>query len=406
MTAPRNPRFPLFDSLRAIAALSVLLFHIAFVLEGFTDPNWGRYATQLNIGVTLFFLISGFLLYRPFARARFAGDPFPSVGAYATRRLFRIVPAYWVALVVIALWIDLPIVFEHWYLHFTFLHVYEGIDLLTGVGHTWTLAVEMTFYLFLPLWAFALSRVPVRSPRQFALTELGGLAVLFAIGVVWNLTQIEKVNGVVLFSTEVATLPRFLDHFALGMGVAVASVVLAERARQPGLVRLVERRSWLPWLAAAATFVLLCEIGSGYASHDVEPLRHELRGLVALCLLLPAVFGEGAGGAVRRLLASRALMWVGLISYSLYLWHPAIVRELVYTDLDEEFGWWLPAILSAIASIVVAAISFYLVERPALRLGRRLSGRRDDPGAPGAGAGLGAPADEAPADVPTPSGAR
>ena len=87
MTAPRNPRFPLFDSLRAIAALLVLAFHIAFVYEGFDNQSWGRYATQLNIGVTVFFLISGFLLYRPFVRARYAGEPLPDLRAYATRRL-------------------------------------------------------------------------------------------------------------------------------------------------------------------------------------------------------------------------------------------------------------------------------------------------------------------------------
>ena len=403
----RNPRFPLFDSLRAIAALSVLLFHIAFVLEGFTSPTLGRYATQLNIGVTIFFLISGFLLYRPFARARLAGDGFPGVGSYAVRRLFRIVPAYWVALTVIALWVGLPVVFDHPWLHYTFTQVYDRRDLLTGVGHTWTLAVEMTFYLFLPVWAFLLRRLPSRTHRQFVLTEALPLVLLWAAGLTWNLTQIEHVNGLVLFSPEVATLPRFLDHFALGMGLAVASVALAGRERQPLPVRVVERASWLPWLAAGAAFVVLCNLGSSYVSADAEPLRHEVRGLVALCLLLPAVFGESRGGAVRRLLASRPLTWVGLVSYSLYLWHPAIAQKIVYTNLDERFGWFPVAVLVAIAAIAAAGVSYYLVERPALRLGRRLAGRGpDDAREPGAAAGFGAPPDDAPADVPAPSGAR
>lgn len=402
MSAPRNPRFPLFDSLRAIAALSVLLFHVAFVLEAFTNDSWGRYATQLNIGVTIFFLITGFLLYRPFVRARYAGEPLPDVRSYATRRLFRIVPAYWVALIVIALWVGLPVVFEHPWFHFTFTQVYNSEDLLTGVGHTWTLAVEMSFYVFLPLWALAIRRLPRGDgDRGFVLSEALPLLVLFAIGLVWNLTMVERVDGLVLFSPEVAVLPRFLDHFALGMGLALGSVVLTERARRTGaamppVVRLVEERSWIPWVLAAAGFVVLSNLGSSYVSAGIEPIRHELRGLIALCLLAPAVFGAARGGAVRRVLAWRPLLWVGLISYSLYLWHPAIAQKIIYTDLDESVGWFIPAVLVSVSSIAVAAVSFYVIERPALRLGRRLSsgGRRESTADPGAEAGLGSPADD------------
>jgi peptidoglycan/LPS O-acetylase OafA/YrhL len=408
---PRSTRFPLFDSLRAIAALSVVLFHIAFVLEGFQNDSWGRYATQLNIGVPIFFLISGFLLYRPFAQARFEGTHVPEVVPYAVRRAFRILPAYWVAVAAIALWIDLPAVFDHWYYHFTLLQVYNEFDLLSGVGHTWTLAVEITFYILLPVWAFLLRRAPARSTRQFVGTEAAALTAMFAIGLWWNLTQIEQVNDLVLFSPEVATLPRFLDHFALGMALAVASVVLAGRARQPLAVRVVERASWLPWVAAAAGFVVLANLGSNYVSADVEPIRHELRGLIALCLLLPAVFGEQSGGAVRRVLASRPLQWTGLISYSLYLWHPAIAQKIVYTQLDENVGWVIPAVLVMVASLAAATVSFYAIERPALRAGRTLARRasRAEPPedvAAGAAAGFGSPPDDERADVPAPSSTR
>jgi peptidoglycan/LPS O-acetylase OafA/YrhL len=179
------------------------------------------------------------------------------------------------------------------------------------------------------------------------------------------------------------------------MGLAVASVVLAGRERPPALVRLVEERPWVPWAAAAAGFVVLANLGSSYISAGAEPVRHELRGLIALCLLLPAVFGAARGGAVRRLLAWPPLVWIGLVSYSLYLWHPAIAQKIIYTDLDESIGWVVPAVLTVIASIVVAAVSFYLIERPALRLGRRLTsgGRHETPGDPGAEGGLGSPAD-------------
>jgi peptidoglycan/LPS O-acetylase OafA/YrhL len=402
----RNPRFQLFDSLRAIAAFSIVLFHVSFMLEGFTKPGVGRYLTQLNIGVPIFFVISAFLLYRPFASARLAGDPQPATGPYAIRRFFRIFPAYWVALLLTALWLSLDAVSEAPHLHFGLLHAYDQYNLLNGLGHAWTLVVELSFYVLLPIWAFAVRRLPCRSPREFALTEAAGLAVLFAAGLIWNLTQVRSVNGVVLFDPHVATLPRFLDHFALGMTLAVASVLLAGRERQPGVVRLVERRPWVPWVLAAAGWLVLCNLGSNYVSIGAEPIRHELRGLIAVCLLLPAVFGETRGGAVRRFLGWAPVLWVGLISYSLYLWHPAIMNKLVFSDFDERHGAVPAAAIVIVGSLVVAAASFYLVERPAMRIGRRLAsgGRRETPTDPGAEAGLGGPADEKPAEVPARTG--
>lgn len=84
---------PLFDALRAIAAGSVLMYHLA--LFGGTPDALADYAAHLNVGVPIFFLISGFLLYRPFARAHLAAEPGVRVRAYAWRRVLRIVPAYW-----------------------------------------------------------------------------------------------------------------------------------------------------------------------------------------------------------------------------------------------------------------------------------------------------------------------
>src|SRR4051794_15995274 len=100
----RAPRFPHVDSLRAIAALAVLGTHAA-LYAGAVHPgsHVGRYAQRLEVGVAVFFVISGFLLYRPYVAARVAGIDGPRVGPYAWRRFLRIVPAYWVALTISAL---------------------------------------------------------------------------------------------------------------------------------------------------------------------------------------------------------------------------------------------------------------------------------------------------------------
>ncbi|HEX8076055.1 MAG TPA: acyltransferase [Thermoleophilaceae bacterium] len=378
----QNPRFPLFDSLRAIAALSVLFFHTAFVLHQFTRPGVGHWAVQLNIGVTIFFLISGFLLYRPFVQARYSGAPRPRLIPYAIRRVARIVPAYWVALTLIALWLGLDAVFTagNAPVYYGFAQVYSHHTLLAvtlrgGIGHAWTLCVEMSFYVLLPLWAMLQRRAPARSTRGFAIAEALPLLAIFAAGVAWNYTQIQSTGGIVDFTSEIATLPAFLDHFALGMGLAVASVILAGRERQPLVVRAVERAPWAPWLLAGAAFVVLCNVGSGVDTIDGEATRHLIRGVVALFLLLPAVFGDDRGGWVRRLLADRRLQWVGLVSYSLYLWHPAVLAKLADAHVDRPLGGPGYAVVGLVACLAVAAVSFYLIERPALRLGRRLAGR-------------------------------
>lgn len=371
----QNPRFPLFDSLRAIAALSVVMFHIAFVLGGFTKDGYGKYLIQLNIGVPIFFLISGFLLYRPFVAARFHGDPLPAVGPYAIRRFFRIGPAYWIALPLVAAWTNLPAVGHNPLPYFGFAQVYDRSTLINGYGIAWTLCVEVSFYALLPLWALAMRSMRRRSERQVVLTEALPLVLMFLAAVAWNVTQTEAANGFVVFTPELATLPAFLDHFALGMGLAVASVALMGRERRPGLVRLIERRPWVPWLFALAVFVGLCNIQRRFGAEASEATRHHLRGLVAFGVLLPAVFGGERGGAVRRLLADRRMQWIGLISYSLYLWHPAITQKMALWGWGDSLGWFGFTAVALVLCIAVAAVSFYIVEKPALRIGRALAGR-------------------------------
>src|SRR3954452_12960796 len=105
----RARSFPLVDGLRAVAALLVIVHHAGiYAVLGGTDSVLRPYVARLDVGVAIFFLISGFLLYRPFVRARFRSIGAPRPLAYGWRRFLRIVPAYWVALTVIALWLGLP----------------------------------------------------------------------------------------------------------------------------------------------------------------------------------------------------------------------------------------------------------------------------------------------------------
>ena len=162
MAVLREPRFPLLDSVRAIAALSVLVFHASFWSKiTLTGSALAPFLTRLDVGVAIFFVLSGFLLYRPFVRAHLQGTPEPRAVAYGWRRALRILPAYWLALTVIALVVPKPDTFQadHAVVYYGFLQIYGDL-VFGGISQAWTLCVEVTFYAMLPLWALAMRRLP------------------------------------------------------------------------------------------------------------------------------------------------------------------------------------------------------------------------------------------------------
>ena len=378
----RAERFPLFDSLRAVAALSVVLFHGAWqqLLVFHPDNFLGRYAARLNVGVTVFFVISGFLLYRPFVAARLASGGFPRVGAYAWRRVLRIVPAYWVALTVVALALGLSYVFTASGVprFYGFAQIYSAGDAARGLGQAWTLCVEALFYALLPVWALAMRRVGVR--RE--LVALGGLAVAgLAFAAAVAVRYDPNLPGDVWAFMQ---LPNYLDAFAAGMALAVVSAWWA--ARESPAPEWVERHSWVPWAVALGAFLVAAQLGTVGEQTDREYFAtHRLFVVVAVGLVAPAVFGSPGRGAVRRILSWRALLWVGLVSYGVYLYH-VLAFDRLFTwgwETDEPAGQ-VARLLAGIAfTVALAAVSYYAVERPALKLKRRFATApaADQPGA-------------------------
>src|SRR5215207_495297 len=146
--------------MRAIAVLCVLLVHVSVFASAGTVPAT-RALMHLNIGVTIFFLISGFLLYRPFIAHRTGGAAEPPVAQYFKRRVLRIFPAYWLALLVLTI---LPgtvgVSGDEWLTQFSLTQTIPftvdpqscALTIDCGLSQTWSLVVELTFYLTLPLW--------------------------------------------------------------------------------------------------------------------------------------------------------------------------------------------------------------------------------------------------------------
>jgi peptidoglycan/LPS O-acetylase OafA/YrhL len=400
---PGNPRFPLLDAMRAVAALSIVVTHASGVTS-FNTANWfGHFTARLNFGVCIFFLLSGFLLYRPFVAARREGRPPVGMRKFARRRVLRIVPAYWVALALLAIYPGLLGFSEHWPRFFTFTQIYWGESVVQGIGPAWTLCIEASFYVLLPFIAAGIGRLRP--------SVRGELAILAAIAVATIAFRAAIQGWTEPFSEWRIlhnTLLSYMDWFCCGMALAVVSVATHGREAENVALRLIVRRPWVPWLAAAAVFAfvsLALGLSRGFFISYTQTNffgEHFGYAVCALLLLLPAIFGDWAGGWPRRLLATRWMGWLGLVSYGIFLWHSNIMLEL---DAHAAQGWlpgsgFLSLLLPTLAiAIPIAALSYYLVEKPALRL---KDPRRRPPSTPRAQPPAG-PADSAAPPVAQPA---
>jgi peptidoglycan/LPS O-acetylase OafA/YrhL len=164
--------------------------------------------------------------------------------------------------------------------------------------------------------------------------------------------------------------------------MAVAAVSVAGAGGR--LVDLVARRPWVAWLGAAALFVVVSKgigLTGGVHDHVTEArylARHYLYGAIALGVLVPAIFGDPEQGLIRRVLAWRPILWIGLVSYGAYLYHFVVIEQLADNGFrsvaaDTSPYIWFPVALAG--SLAVAAVSWYCVERPLLSF-KRLVPRR------------------------------
>jgi len=381
----RAAHYPLMDSMRGIAVIAVVATHTSF----FTALS-GDDTTQVRFGfisVTVFFILSAFLLYWPFVDARLEERDGPSVRGFAWRRVLRVVPAYYVALTLIAIILGLSYVFTlsgivHLY---GFAQVYSPYWALQGLPQAWTLCVEVVFYALLPVWAVLMRRLHSTSREQRVRQELWGCAALFAFSFLFKL--VINVTGAIdshWAKPLQLTLPTFLDDFALGMALATLAAAYRGRSEQPRAIRLIDRYPSIAWAAGAAallagalTLGLLGQVGDLRQSGAPYMLRHYLIEVIAVGLLLPAMFGDPTRGFVRRLLANRVLLYVGMVSYGVYLWHLAILEQMNrwgYESIgDRDAFLWFVVVLPV--SVLIASLSYYLIERRALGL-RHLVGER------------------------------
>jgi peptidoglycan/LPS O-acetylase OafA/YrhL len=371
------------DGLRAFAAVSVVTYHAwLYTLPKVTAAHRETLADQmlheLRLGLVLFFVLSGFLLYQPWVRSALESASAPRLQDYLVRRAARILPAYYLAVLgsIALLWslgdapgVRLPPAGGLW-TFFVFGQNFSDATLLKLDPPLWTLAVEVAFYLALP----ALGWLALRLRHSGRAGQLAVPLAFLLFGFAYN-HAID--GGAANWPTKV--LPAMAQYFAIGMlaAVLVQGRTVGRtmtRALLAGGVLLVLGDAW--WAADAAT----------RGSHGA--LLHTLRDA-------PAAVGFACivGAAARttrppRVLAARPVAWTGHVSYGIYLWHVPLLLFLRAHGLLPLSTVGALIVVAPIA-FAVAAASWYGVERPVQERARRATRRgstRQVRAAPGAGA--------------------
>jgi len=370
-------RLPAIDGLRAIAALAVFAHHVGFDTGATFRGALGSLLARGDIGVPIFFAISGFVIYRPFAASHAGTGHADPTRLFYKRRFLRIYPAYWIALTVLALAFGVGI---HGWRHavalYGLLQIYRSGWALSGLPQAWSLCVEVSFYALIPAYAWAMGRLSsrLRNAEHLLAVELaaaGGLALVSLVYRALIYAADPSWAGTALF-----WLPAHLDLFAIG--IALAAIVVHRPAHPIPVVERIAQHPGLCWAVAvgaylATAYLLGLPKGLTWVPGPRALARQTLYAIVAAGLLLPAVLGR-PGTRPHRLSSWAPLVWVGVVSYGVYLWHKTLVGEAVRwtggTLLHAN-----PFKVAAVAlpvTLVAAWASHRFVEEPlSARFGRR-----------------------------------
>lgn len=328
---------------------------------------WVAYWDQLAEGVPVFFVISGFLLFRPFVAAETGHAPAIRVRDFYWRRVLRILPGYWLALTVFASIYGLKVTGANAWRYYSLLQAYEYKTFAGGLKVTWSLSVEAWLYIVLPLFVAALG---LAARRRWA-TWRAGLVIAPALIAAIALARWLGIADRPLVVREVTACTMM---FLSGMSIAAASVGAYVSPRIAGVFAAVARRSGLCWLAALAAVVIAAT--GPFNNIQAGPL---LDTAAAVLIVLPATIARSGSRLVRSVLSSRVLAWIGLISYGLYLCHTTLIGEIRGEHRASLASAALLTALGWAATFAFATASYYGVELPIMRYGRRLL-RRDGRG--------------------------
>jgi peptidoglycan/LPS O-acetylase OafA/YrhL len=325
-------RVAALDGIRGFAVAIVMIGHAGFLPAG-------------GAGVDMFFVLSGFLITGLLLEEKHATGRVGLFNFYM-RRVLRLAPA--LALMV-TLWLIASAI-----LHVGFRRQLEDSAMAAGyianwtlafgtgrplfLGHTWSLCIEEQFYA---LWPW----ITLGIYGLFGRSRLGGeICLAGAIGVMAYRYWMSEFAGASLYRVYFALDTRS-DALLLGAALAFLNIRLPKLAAEI-----------LGWLGAAALIAYLAPYVYPFGASYVIPAACTAVILVGLL--------NAPSGSLAKLLSWRPLAWLGMISYGLYLFHYPIIRYMKFKQFDS----WIILLVELPLALLVATLSFYLLERPCLRL--------------------------------------
>ena len=370
---------------RALAATLVMLFH----LNDFAGPRamgvalFGStvYLHPLMtigwVGVDLFFVLSGFLLATHLMEALARGRP-QALRRYFVARVRRVFPAYWAQLAVlflVALWVgkSIPEWAKYLPLHIPMLHFVSEPASFSINNVYWTLPIEFAFYLCLPLLAIYLLSAERRGGAASWAMLAGLYAAVLALVWTYRYAMFRRFEGdtINVIAWATSQLPGTLDVFMAGVAAAVA--LRWARARHGPWPRA--REQLVSTLLAVAGLVGV--VGMMYyvdAIHEVywrgHPALFVWHSVTAVFAALLVAGISLSGGLTGALFETRVVVFLGTISYSIYLWHYPIGLWAMRAFNAQEMGAAAFFALTIPIILAASAVSYYLAERPFLRKAR------------------------------------
>lgn len=406
--APARRRNVAVDGLRGLCAVALLFTHVAMIqgllgtkeLGGViapSNPVGGFFAGGLQIFAGVFFVMTGLFVYRPFARAIITRTERPRNGT-VVRRMLRLLPAYYVMYLVVLVALNLQQITGPWYVlrPLLLLHIYDWDGWMHGMEITWTVPDIAQFYLLLPLIAWASWRYASNgaTERSRALRMMVPIPLMFAVGIAWLVySQINELGTRALFWWPMGLLPE------IGIGMFIAIMIELSKASPGDTPRLLTAagRHPLRFLAVAAVCVVvnMARPGSEIGMDDIYTMSgllifYGLLAVLGLCLMLPVVApGADRSRFIRVVFHNRVLVYLGTISYGIYLWHFPVMHFLlqqpqVYfggeplpiVTIRGTTGFWTLQLATFLGTVIIAALSYRFLEKPLTNWGERLLARR------------------------------
>ena len=385
-------RIPGADGLRALACLLVVWHHTTQRFNPETSATWIQsihfFGMRGEVGVSLFFVLSGCLLSLPFWNSLINADRVPSLRFYAINRAARIIPAYWLNLLfctLFAFWVfDQNINWWRLISGLLFINSYHYSSFFPAElnGPLWSIGLEVSCYLLLPIVLFVI----IKNTRKIPFAIVGMIAWICALQllnpmIINNFATSEKLKGWQYGFTGGAkqwlpywNISSFFTQFLCGSLAALIIVTLRARGT---LKSLTFDLSALLFATAAILLVANKLVPGAPDSFTKQPYVAPFYAI----LMAGVIISVSLSTQVYKLLDNKIFSWIAKLSFSIYLWHMFIIVIIerkflsiyVYYGLTDSLQWVIVSSIVLIGSIVIAAVSWRFLESPILKSARKVS---------------------------------